>query len=91
MTLQADAFWDKVYERDANSWCDDLCVSIMKSSYKEMDMIGLKSNQSWSCVPNMDVPRKCTAAELKAKEDHINKDEAAEAAFCAQVCSHLPK
>jgi hypothetical protein len=84
LIVQVEAYWDAILEREANNWCDDLCVSISKMTDRKMMAIDLNSNHSYTCGAGQ---RPCTSTEKAEFTQMMENEEKTEAAYCAQVCA----
>jgi hypothetical protein len=73
---------DAYVVKQGELWCEDLCVKIINSKYKDMNLIDLYSNQSWTCGN-----KQCSQEVIREREKSLEREEAFETIYC-QVVSY---
>ena len=71
---------DEYIDKQGNLWCVDLCVKTIESKQKEMFMVDVHSNQSWTC----DL-KACDEDTIKEITKAMDQEEAQQALYCHVV------
>ena len=71
---------DEYIDKQGYLWCVDLCVKTIMAKEKEMFMVDVLSNESWTCGGHA-----CDQATIKEITKEMETEEARESLYCHVV------